>query len=278
MTPSDAVERYLFTGEHDPAFPAWSGRVAARRRVGGEVLRGVLARVVEHRARRAPLRARRAPDNAAAIVRERTSGLLRGLLGPDEAAHLEWIVPERVVVIDVDSFAIIANRVCLDTAWRLANVLLDDVGAPPLSDDTPTLDGVCAHGRAWVTGRAFAPPGPFADVLAHEVAHLLHDLNRGDVQLTPAGQPVIAVPPLARETFAYAAEVWSCVVRSAPDQASRREQVATYLADHLPVDFRVDPARLGAALRAAAEDPVCGWRHVKATSQPAAIDQVLSAS
>lgn len=266
VTPSDAIERYLFTGEHDPEFPAWAGGAAARRRQGGTVLRRVLSRVVEHRSQRAPLRTRRAPTNHADIVRERTDGLLFGLLPTTEAYQLSRVLPERVQVLTPSSFAAQVERVSLDTAWHLANLLLDDMGAPPLSDDTPTIDGVAAHGHAWVTGRAFAPPGIYADTLVHEIAHLLHDLTRAQIGLGPSDEPVISVPLAARETFAYAAEVWSCVSRAHPDRVGRLERVAAYLADHVPADFRVDPVRLGQALVAAAEDPICGWRHVRATT------------
>ena len=76
-------------------------------------------------------------------------------------------------------------------------MLLDAMGAPPLSDTAPQLDGFCVQGRAWVLPRALTAEDPRVDVIVHEVAHLLHELT--PAELLPgtgadAERPLVRVP------------------------------------------------------------------------------------
>lgn len=254
MSAGDVVERFLTTGSYDPLFREWEG--PDRRKRGLETLRNVLQRVVAHRAKHAPIPARRVPPHADELVRARVQPLVSGLFSPTEAALLLDALPGRVAVLTLGGFADAVAAVPLSTAWDLANLLLDDLGVPPLSDDTPELDGLCAAGRAWVLPRAFAPPTATTDVIVHEVTHLLHLLPRGDVGLEPTRAPVLAVPPRRRETFAYACELWCCLTRDAADLPARLDALRSEAGF---ADARVDRARLDLLLQACAADPPSGW-------------------
>src|SRR4030095_671989 len=207
---ADPVEAFLMTGEHDPQFPDWPGNLAARRAAGTATMRDVLVRVTQWRANRAPLSLGRIPPDAVERVRSRIAPLLRGLFDADEAAKLLSALPERVVVLSPSTFAAQVSDLPLRMAWDLANVLLDAVGAPPLGDDAPELDGLCDAGRAFVLPAALRSEEPFPDVVVHEVAHLLHIVPAAEGGLGPVATPILAIPPRERETCAYACELWPC--------------------------------------------------------------------
>jgi hypothetical protein len=261
MTVSDAIERFLGSGEHDPGFAGWPGSMVERRRQGTAALRNVLCRVVGHRAAHAPLAARRIPVDAGAQVRARVEPMLRGLFPAGDAERLVAALPPRVVVLTPGCFGAHIDDVPLHTAWDLANLLLDDLGAPPLADDIPELDGLCAAGRAWVLPRAFTATVPFTDVVVHEVAHLLHTLQPADVGLAGAPGPLLAVPPRRRETFAYACEAWATLAGAAPED--RHARVDAFRATRAVDDARVDRARLDALLVAGAGTGN-GWGEIRA--------------
>lgn len=265
MDPSDSVERYILTGTVDPTFPDWPGGLAERRRQGAQTLRAVLCRVVAWRARQSPMAGARLPIDVEGVVRARVSPMLRGLFSPEEAEVLTRSLPPRVVVLTAGTFPAAAERVPLEAAWDLANLLLDDLRVPTLADDVPELLGLCAGGRAWVLPRALraaplasgANPNSGAvgtDVIVHEVAHLLHIVPRGELGLLPPEGTALAVPARRRETFAYAAEAWACHSRTGGPP----------LGELYPGrdDARVDPealARLLQEAEATADGPGGGW-------------------
>lgn len=260
---SDAVERFLATGEHDPDFRAWPGARAARRAAGAAALAQVLRRVVDWRARHAPLAQSAAPSDPGAAVRARIAPLITGLFRPERAAALIALLPLRVEVLTTRSLGQRGAALPLADQWSLANLLLDDMGAPPLADDTPQLDGICADGRAWVLPRAFAPGPPYTDVIVHEVAHLLHALSARDLGIGASGRPLLRVAARDRETFAYAAEVWACVTRAASDPPARRDSVQRFERGAAAADARVDRGRLLAVLDAAARAEDDGWGAIR---------------
>lgn len=262
MSATDAVERFLGTGEYDPRFPDWEGDAVARRAAGTATLRDVLVRVVRWRADHAPLRPPPVPRDAEARVRVRIAPLLHGLFDPPRADALEARLPARVVLLTPGSFAAHAPRLPLRTAWDLANVLLDDLGAPPLADDVPELDGVCAEGHAWVSPRALDAEEPFPDILVHEAAHLLHTVGPAELGLEGPAGPFLPVPPRRRETFAYACEVWTSALRGGVEGIGAR--VAAWGRSSEAVDARVERQELDLLLDAAVADPARGWVTLRA--------------
>ncbi|MFK7929718.1 MAG: hypothetical protein AB8H79_16115 [Myxococcota bacterium] len=225
-------------------------------------LRHVLHRVLLHRARRAPLRRRATIDQPHPLIAARVASMLHGLLGA-EAAPVLAELPHRVVIVTPDNFGAETAAVSLEDAWTLANIVLDDLGAPPLADDVPALDGLIAQGRAWIPEGALGAPTTSIDVVVHEVAHLLHDLRRAEVGLNPPQQMVIEVCPAQRETFAYACEMWACIERATAPGAARRELAALCCAEHVPADHRVDVPCLRRTLLSASSTSESGWSSIR---------------
>lgn len=252
MSISDAIERFIGTGEVDPRFPDWEGSAVERRERGTAACRDVLKRIVGYRSARGP--GRRMPEDLGGRVRERVRPMVEGLHAagvlPEAAAFLHTL-DRRVHVVTPNTFGALVDTVPLDVGWDLANLLLDDLGAPPLSDDTPELDGLCNGGHAWLLPRAFAEARPWSDVVVHEVAHLLHTMRRSEITGGDKSAGVLLpVPPRRRETFAYACEVWACIDRMAPE--SRSAALVDYRDSATPPDARVDRQALDRLLAAAA--------------------------
>lgn len=253
MGAPDVVERFLATGAVDPLFPGWPGSAMDRRREGTATLRDILRRVIARAAAHSPHWAHAVPRDAPERIRERIGPLVAGLFPEPDAAVLLDALPPRVVVLAPSGFGAVIETVPLRTAWDLANLLLDDLGAPPLADDVPELDGLCAAGRAFLLPRALEETRP--DVVVHEVAHLLHSLRRGEVGLGPPTRPLLNVPPRRRETFAYACEVWTCRLRGLGGDDCPDE------------DARVDRAALAELLARATADPPRGWALLRAWAE-----------
>jgi len=177
--------------------------------------------------------------------------MLDGLLGPEEAIQLKAVLPSRVRVVTVDGFEMQVAELSLDDAWCLANIVLEDMGAPPLSDGAPQLDGLCVADHVWVPPGAFARRSPSVDVLVHEVAHLLHTVARPALGLSGEG-PVLVLRPERHETFAYACELWACR-EYAPVP---RDPLELTVQNIVLADARVDRAELSEVLQHAEQ---AGW-------------------
>ena len=247
MDLGERIEHYLLTGE----VPAGHRLPPAMRPVVDRRLREVLVAVVRHRAARAPRRRVRSPLDAAAVA-ERLRPMLTGLLPPPAADLALQRLPGRVVIPCILGFPALLEGLSLPEAWALANLLLDDLGAPPLADDTPVVDGLCAGGRAFIAGRALiddGEPDRGRDVIVHEVAHLLHSVSASALELPGVRGAVLPVPAARHETFAWAAERLSCRLRSG-------RWPALSAAVH---DRRADLGALHALSLAAEVEPSSAW-------------------
>jgi len=251
ITDGPLIEDFLATGELDAADPGWG---AAPDEVES-TLKRVLVRIVRYRAARAPLRAGRPPADPAAAVAQRAGPLVHGLLPPERAPAALLALSARVQVVTPSAYAAQVARLGPAEGWCLANLLLDDLGAPPLGDEAPELDGFCAGGLAWVLPRAFAlptDPDDPVDVIVHEVAHLMHRVPARALGLGGDGAPLLRVPDARAEVFAYAAELWSVRVRAGAE--ARPLDPLLHAARRLQ-DARAPRAPVEAALRAAAAAP-----------------------
>lgn len=246
MPETRAIEAYLETGEVNLA--PWSGCVEA----AGRQLRDLLVRIVQFRAKRAPLR-RRLPADTPRRIARRAGPLLHGLLQPEVRRAFQDALPDRIRVVTADTLAPALAALDLADAWALANIVLEDMCAPPLSDDALQLDGLCIDGRVWVPAGALSPPTDRVDVIAHEVAHLLHSLEHHHLGLSEPGV-LVPVPEPHVETFAYACELHACLLRT-----GRWGQADLLARESHHADARVDPDRVRRALIAAQKH---GWKAI----------------
>lgn len=254
--PDEVIERFLATGRLARSWPDWEGTPAARRKAAETRVRHILGRIVRWRAQKAPIDVGTPPPNAEAVVRERARPMVEGLFSAVEAPAVLECLPACVVVLTPASYPELIRSLPPRTAWDLANLLLDAMGAPPLSDDTPELDGMSHDTSGYVLPSAFAP-AEASDVLVHEIAHLLHSLPRKRAGVAPPDAPLLSVKPTQRETFAWACEAWSLLSRR-PDPVNAVERWCT---GEPPADVRVNREQLTTALRSAAAG--AGWAAIR---------------
>ena len=77
--------------------------------------------------------------------------------------------------------------------------------------------------------------------VVHEAAHIFHNTKRGTVGLreTRRREWLLPIEYRKRETFAYACEVYSCIVRQSSRPSERRDLLEELKHNALP-DDRVD--------------------------------------
>jgi hypothetical protein len=229
------VERYLRTGETDPYMAAWPGTWSERAERSRHDLRTALVgKVNQIDSRRSILEV--AVQNSVALVRRKVRPMVHGLFPPSDRAAVMDLLDHSVVFVTSENI----KRLLLEqrwdrTAWNLANLYLDSVGAELLDPNAQRLVGLSEETTCYVSPAYFERQEPFADFVVHEVAHIFHNCKRASVGLkrTLRGEWLLDIAFNKRETFAYACEVYSRVVDRARDIAGRRRLAAGFGAqDH----------------------------------------------
>ena len=97
-------------------------------------------------------------------------------------------VAERRVVLGVAQRSIVfltrdtAHRILrevgyLESAWTIANIYLESLGAPTLGDGRSSVVGLSQETTCYVSLQYFAEKDPFADYVVHEVAHIFRRIH-----------------------------------------------------------------------------------------------------
>lgn len=104
----------------------------------------------------------------------------------------------------------------LSTAWKLANLPLESLGADLLGDEASRIVGLSEATTCYVSPASFEDEDRFADYVVHEAAHVCYDCTRATLWL-PSIRTREWLLPIAfrqRETFAYACEAYSRTART----------------------------------------------------------------
>jgi hypothetical protein len=265
------LRRFVAEGEAGSMdWQAWSGsNVIERMRAHHDALIDALYSEIARRTRRTRLPAEPAVDWSK-YVTERLTPMVRGLVPPPvQAAALRRLVAAVKLVTPGTVKEVLRGVSFLSTAWDVANLYLDAVGAKPLHAEGWAPLGLAAGDECYVSVHYVTKSGPLDDFVVHEAAHMLNDTKRRDVGL-PQGRDkewLLGIWYRHRELFAYSCEVWSRVVALAPTPRARRalvEDVATK--GPFPNDSTVDRAEFVDVLREAAAART-GWRRILARCQ-----------
>lgn len=195
-------------------------------------------------------------------LRNKLGPMVRGLFTVRERdCVLDALVRGIIFLTPHNIVDVLTTEPWLSTAWRLANLYLDSLGAQRLGSQAGALVGLSQGATCYVSPAYFDQIDPFADYVVHEAAHMSHNCRR-----TAIGLPERRHCPMPlniafhqRETFAYACDAYSRILAMGRDGESRQAALERHKVLELPPDERVDHGKyleiLAEAVRARN-----GWR------------------
>ena len=253
-SPAKAIEHFLRTGDHDVMCDAWPGSVLERSRRGGAALAKALVQEV-HRLAPSP----QAPDamtglDVQALTRSKVEPMVRGLFPRKEQDAVLALLKDSVVFLTPETIdGVLMRQGWLSTAWDLANLYLASVGAELLGEDAPHILGLSAETTCYVSMDYFSEEDPFADFIAHEVAHVFHNCKRILARLPEVRgrEWLLDIEFSKRETFAYSCEAYSRIIARAKSAAERRALADQFAGFGNAGGERVDQDEVADAVRAA---------------------------
>lgn len=267
---SEEIENYLQTGEHDLYYMAWPGSgIIDRAKLAEQTLLSALVSEVRFRSGEQAAPASFASLDIVGFTRRKTEPMIRGLFPKVEQEVLLRLVEKSVVFLAPDNIeAVLRGRDYLSTAWKVANIYLDSIGAEPLGGDLSRIVGLSEHTTCFVSLAYFGNEHPFADFVIHEVAHIFHNCKRRTVGLpeTRKREWLLNIDFGKRETFAYSCEAYSRIVERA-SRASERAEVAKKFNGFDVAEDRIDNEEIVGIVQEA-----CtlrnGWKAILARCAP----------
>lgn len=243
--PQDEIDRYLATGESDMLFQNWPGQHSLDRIQRGEdALRDALLAQIRRREKGITFHL---PDalrgmDIVAFTRDKVQPMVRGLFPAKERDIVLGLLERSVIFLTPESIEpIVRNATWLSTAWKIANIYLDSIGATPLGDE-PAPVGLSEESCCYVSLVYFDKKRPFTDYVVHEAAHVFHNNKRRTVGLPATKRKEFILPIYMGhyETFAYGCEIYDCIRREAKRPREREKLFAEFKANPSVPDERVD--------------------------------------
>ena len=264
-TVSDEIKRFLRDGGHDHMFTAWPGQhfLECAQRADADLRAALIAAV---RARTAGATFPEALRNldVVAFTREKVAPMVRGLFPGKEQAIVLDLLARSVVFLTPESIeSVLMNETWLKTAWDIANLYLASCGAELLSPEAPRIVGISIETTCYVTKEYFDEDDPFADFVVHEAAHIFHNCKRERVGLpgTRRREWLLEIDFAKRETFAYACELYSRILKLGAGKARRVAPLEEQHQWPMPPDASVDPDEYMDILRQAVSARN-GWKKI----------------
>jgi hypothetical protein len=164
---------------------------------------------------------------------------------------------------------VLASEPWLSTAWRLANLYLDSLGARRLGTQADKLVGLSQDTTCYVSLAYFDHTDTFADYGVHEAVQVPHNCHRTTIGL-PERRHCATPLDIAfrqRETFAYACEAYSRILAMTQGREARQAALERHTASGLPPDERVDHGQYLAILSEAVRARN-GWQCIRKRCVP----------
>jgi hypothetical protein len=151
------------------------------------------------------------------------------------------------------------------SAWTLANLYLESVGAKLLGEPAPRLVGLSEGTSCYISSEYFAEGDAFSDFIVHEAAHIFHNCKRASIGLrqTRRKEWLLDIEYRKRETFAYSCEAYACVLERGKNLAERRALAEEYSRAVRISEERVNAAEVVNIVKAAATARN-GWKVILA--------------
>jgi hypothetical protein len=258
------VGRYLASGDYDSSFAGWPGDNFVD--VAQKAAQRLRTALVDETLRRGRGFASQVtvPEDLHLWSRKKLSPMVCGLFPADERSIILDTLARSVVFLTPDNIAaVLTQHTWLSTAWDLANVYLNSIGAPTLSQQALNIVGLSEETTCFVSIVYFEETDPFSDFVVHEAAHVFHNSKRATVGLSESRRKefLLNIDYSKRETFAYACEAYSRIVSLAGGARQRQAAFERHAKASLPPDDRVDHDEyldiLGEAVRVRN-----GWRQI----------------
>ena len=273
-TPSIAseVERYLRTGDSDPYRAAWPGTsfIGRAERAHDDLSDALVAEVKRRTGSASTPTALRGLD-VVAFTRRKVEPMIRGLFPRAEQEIVLDLVEGSVIFLSPENIEAVLRDESgwLSTAWDLANLYLDSIGAELLGEDAPRLLGLSQATTCFVSLAYFEEDDPFADFVVHEVAHIFHNCKRRTAGLpeTRRREWLLDIDFRKREPFAYACEAYARILERASRLRDRTELAQQFGRAYGAGDERVDAAEVADIVLEACGRPN-GWKAILARCAP----------
>ncbi len=265
------IRCYLETGQHDELGGAWPGRTIVESMQNARAARrAALCTAVQRQSAKGTITVPALDQEPQRLVRDRVAPMVRGLFPAGEQDIVLALLEHSLCVLTPANIEAVLTEAPWDhTAWSLANLYLGSIGAPLLAPDAPRLLGLSAETTCYLAVDTVARREPFVDVLVHEAAHVFHNCKRRTVGLpaTRVREWLLLIDFRKRETFAYACEAYSAILRDASSASERRTLGAEFAAAPSPAEERVEPGELVDIVREAC-DARNGWKRILAGCAP----------
>ena len=215
-----------------------------------------------------------APPEAgrSAFLFDKLDPMVGGLFPKTEQGLVLGLVMDSVVFLDQGTTLKILRETTWDhTAWDIARIWLDSIGAEPLSEDGGGLLGLSEENTCYVSLAYFDDlrRDPFSDYVVHEVAHIFHNQKREQVglPLRRKSEWMLDIEFRERETFAYACEVYGRIVERARRREQRLRLVDEFAERPYEAGGQADPGKLVVILREAVAARN-GWKKILGRCAP----------
>ena len=198
------------------------------------------------------------------FTRNKVAPMVNGLFPKAEHASVLNMLEKSVMFLTANNINEILFRTrWLGTAWSLANLYLLSLGAELLGGAAPHIVGLSEEATCYVSYQYFTHQDRFADFVVHEAAHVFHNCKRHTAGLpeTKTREFLLNIDFRQRETFAYACEVYSRILKLADNPKDRLKLLAEAKEEFTPPDDSVNLEKFWAAL-STATIARNGWKHI----------------
>jgi hypothetical protein len=159
------------------------------------------------------------------LARTKAEPMVRGLFPAVEREPVQRALERSVIFLTADNIhEVITSARWLKTAWRVANIYLDSIGAEPLGSGVQPV-GLGEETTSYISLKYFSEDDSFADYVVHEMAHVFHNWKRVWTGLREIRHRefLLNIDFAKRETFAFACEVYSRILCLGQSPSERRQ-------------------------------------------------------
>ena len=271
MTPEQATQQFLMTGEHDMLHAAWPGSGHLERMHNGDhALRSALIVEIQRRTGDRDFPSLPLGFDPDQFVLRKVEPMVRGLFPPGEWTVLLALFNKSLVFVTHDTIEQILGEIqYMHSAWQIANLYLGSLDLPGLDGDPVGFVGLSEETTFYLSMAYFEDGNPFADWVVHEAAHVFHNWKRDRAGLphTRTKEFLLSIAFAKLELFAYACEAYARILEQAKRPVDRRRLHVEYAEKWLPDDDRLHRDELIDVV-AEAVNARNGWKRILQRCSP----------